>query len=312
MADTTQQQAPQRSLIKKLAEVMAEVERVPKDGHNSYHGYDYATESAITAAVRGGMARRNLMLVSSVVDTKLAEIDRKNGGKDRLVSLLVEFTVHDGDSGETLAFRKWGEGQDPGDKASYKAETGALKYALLKLFQIPTGDDPERDGSTPAPRDQAVQQRAERPQGGGDAPGSEVVKFGRDKGKKLSEVDDAGLAWLEAAAAKDVAKNDPKWHTKNLAWQASVKAEIARRAKPATPPQAPAAPAPMADPFAWAVKQLNATGVPYKEYSAKLKEWGKKGPKEVTEADARRLVTFFSSPSEPPPPGDEHAPGGGA
>jgi hypothetical protein len=42
-----------------------------------------------------------------------------------------------------------GEGQDAGDKAVYKAMTGALKYCLLKTFLIPTGDDPERD-ETPA------------------------------------------------------------------------------------------------------------------------------------------------------------------
>jgi hypothetical protein len=28
----------------------------------------------------------------------------------------------------------------------YKSSTGALKYALLTTFLIPTGDDPENDG----------------------------------------------------------------------------------------------------------------------------------------------------------------------
>src|SRR5699024_6730814 len=36
-------------------------------------------------------------------------------------------------------------GQDAGDKAVYKAITGATKYALMKVFMIPTGDDPEQD-----------------------------------------------------------------------------------------------------------------------------------------------------------------------
>jgi hypothetical protein len=38
-----------------------------------------------------------------------------------------------------------GEGQDAGDKGPYKAMTGAQKYALMKTFMIPTGDDPEAD-----------------------------------------------------------------------------------------------------------------------------------------------------------------------
>ena len=36
-----------------------------------------------------------------------------------------------------------GEGADAGDKAPYKAMTGALKYALLQSFLLGTGDDPE-------------------------------------------------------------------------------------------------------------------------------------------------------------------------
>src|SRR5262249_31856915 len=36
-----------------------------------------------------------------------------------------------------------GEGLDGGDKAPYKAMTGALKYALLQSFLLATGDDPE-------------------------------------------------------------------------------------------------------------------------------------------------------------------------
>jgi hypothetical protein len=36
-----------------------------------------------------------------------------------------------------------GQGLDVGDKAPYKAMTGALKYALLQSFLLATGDDPE-------------------------------------------------------------------------------------------------------------------------------------------------------------------------
>ena len=37
------------ALAKKLAEVMAAVERVPKRGRNDFHKYDYATEADIAA-----------------------------------------------------------------------------------------------------------------------------------------------------------------------------------------------------------------------------------------------------------------------
>ena len=47
-----------------------------------------------------------------------------------------------------------GEGMDSGDKASNKALSVALKYALLQIFLIPTQEliDPEVDSPTPKPR----------------------------------------------------------------------------------------------------------------------------------------------------------------
>lgn len=57
-----------------------------------------------------------------------------------------------------------------------------------------------------------------------------TIPFGRNKGKKLSEIEKSDLDWLAKRAEEDVAKNDPKWHAKNLAWQAAIKTELARRA----------------------------------------------------------------------------------
>lgn len=123
-----------KSLVTKLAEVMALVHRVPKRGRNDFHKYDYATEADIVEAVRGGLAERGVLLVPSVQQvTKEGDI----------VRLLTRYTFTDGTS--ALPFDIPSEGQDKGDKAVYKALTGGTKYALLKFFLIPTGDDPERD-----------------------------------------------------------------------------------------------------------------------------------------------------------------------
>lgn len=159
MTTQTSPTPEKKSLVRKLAEVMGEVERVAKSGRNEFHRYDYATEADIVASVRGAMAARHLMLVPDVEDIQWGKVERKNGSPDRLATLRVRFTVLDGDSGESHSFTVLGEGQDPGDKATYKALTGATKYALLKLFLIPTGDDPENDAaSSPPPRRQAPQQ----------------------------------------------------------------------------------------------------------------------------------------------------------
>jgi hypothetical protein len=145
MADTEK-----KNLMQKAAAVLAVVEHVPKNGWNDFHKYKYATEADITSSVRAEMARQGLMLIPSVEKVEWTSIPRKDGS-DRLATLTVKFTLTDGN--ESFAFTVLGEGADRSDKATYKAMTGALKYALLKLFLIPTGDDPEKDDDEkPAPR----------------------------------------------------------------------------------------------------------------------------------------------------------------
>lgn len=138
-SDALKSLQPVGPLIKKLAEVMAEVERVAKHGRNDFHKYDYATESDIVAAVRSAMAARGIMMIPHVRSLNWRQTEKGSP----IATMAVEFRVTDGDT--HLSFVMIGEGQDTGDKATYKALTGATKYALLKLFLIPTGDDPERD-----------------------------------------------------------------------------------------------------------------------------------------------------------------------
>jgi hypothetical protein len=163
---STETPNPPQSLVGKLAAVMAAVERVPKNGWNDFHKYHYATEADLSDAVRSNMARYGVMLVPSVDKLEWREIQGKNG-TEKIATLTVRFTATDGK--DKFEFVVIGEGQDRGDKATYKAMTGATKYALLKLFLIPTGDDPETEGgeqphtgSRAAPRQQAAKQ-AEAP-----------------------------------------------------------------------------------------------------------------------------------------------------
>lgn len=131
------------SLVRKLANVMGAIERVPKTGLNKFHNYSYATESDITAAVRAAMSEQGVMMVPTLEKMEWAEVTTSKGGKERLCTASYLFTILDADSDAKIEFRNISQGQDAGDKAAYKAATGAVKYALLKLFLIPTGDDPE-------------------------------------------------------------------------------------------------------------------------------------------------------------------------
>jgi hypothetical protein len=155
VANTPQEQVkpdapPPPTLVGKLAAVMAAVERVPKSGWNDFHKYHYATEADLSDAVRSNLAKNGVMLIPSVDKIEWRGVQTKNG-EEKIATLTVRFTATDGK--DKIEFTVIGEGQDRGDKATYKAMTSAMKYALVKLFLIPTGDDPEKEeDDKPAPR----------------------------------------------------------------------------------------------------------------------------------------------------------------
>lgn len=134
-----------KSLVRKLTEVMQKVKHIPKNGYNKFHKYHFATESDVAEKVREELAERCVMMIPDVTKMETREHKNRSGATEYIVTVWMKFTFMDGESGEEIVFNSVGEGQDAGDKGSYKAITGAQKYALLKAFMIPTGDDPEAD-----------------------------------------------------------------------------------------------------------------------------------------------------------------------
>lgn len=171
------------SLHGKLAEVMAEVGRIPKNGYNDFHKYKYVLESDLAEAVRQRLAERGVMLYTSAeeVTREAFTITSRQGSRETAVTTVrVKFTAADGESGETFEFWGAGQGEDAGDKGIYKALTGAVKYGLMKLFLIPTGDDPEADSKNdenPGARGNAA------PESGTKAGGRPVASGGSGDGE---------------------------------------------------------------------------------------------------------------------------------
>lgn len=140
------EQKKKTNLITKLAEITEEIKRIPKNGYNEFNKYHYMLESDIKEVVRAEMSKRNVVLIGSELENVTTPVTTRKGNTEYQVKITKEMTVYDGDSGETIKFNATGVGQDSGDKAQYKAETGLIKYALNNLFLIPSGDDPESNG----------------------------------------------------------------------------------------------------------------------------------------------------------------------
>lgn len=133
------------SLASKLAKIYEAVGYVQKTGTNAAQGYKYVQAAEVAATVREQLSKLNVIMTPTAVD--VVSEGTTPSGKQTLLTLRFTWTLTDGDSGETISWQSIGTGSDATDKAAYKAATGALKYALLTGFLIPTGDDPENDSN---------------------------------------------------------------------------------------------------------------------------------------------------------------------
>jgi hypothetical protein len=128
-----------------LHAVMQDVSYVQRTGQNKFHNYRYAGEADLLEKLRPALLRHGLLLIPSAQEASPAD---QHGN----VTVRVEYTlVHkDGDVwpdkiGAVGCGNDRSKDGKIGDKGVYKALTGANKYLLFKLFQIETGDDPEKD-----------------------------------------------------------------------------------------------------------------------------------------------------------------------
>lgn len=146
----------ERSLHRKVSEIVEAVAFVAKDKQNTAQHYGYVSDKALLEAVRGHMAERQLTLVPRVVSESVEVRDRSKGGY--VTTATVEYVLSDGESGESIVVSVMGQGFDSLDKGAYKAMTGALKYAIRQIFLIPTGDDAE----APTPADEESDRPTDR------------------------------------------------------------------------------------------------------------------------------------------------------
>lgn len=132
------------AVAKKIAAVMADVEKLVRDGVNKQQHYRYATEAAVMAATHGPMAKHNLAIFPSIVDfTTILLGYTEKGNPYFLTTVIMRFRIEDGDTGEYTVVTMVGQGTDTGDKGMNKAVTTATKYLYIKLYALASEDDPE-------------------------------------------------------------------------------------------------------------------------------------------------------------------------
>lgn len=126
----------------KLRKDLKEKGVLKKEGKNNFDNYKYFTEAQYKELFTELLSKNGLELKFTELDYSTFEgSEKQNNGR----MPKLEFYLFDIDTGffETTAIT--GEGIDKGDKAGYKAYTGALKYYLANTFMVATGDDAEKE-----------------------------------------------------------------------------------------------------------------------------------------------------------------------
>ena len=133
---------PKKELYKKILAVQKVLEPLEKTGWNDFQKYNYSTAGDVLLPVQRACNEQGLIVIADCIESKI---------EPGRASVVVRLSVVDTETGESLSVTAPGYSEDfsykdnrpNGDKAVYKAITGATKYAVRSCFCLPSDDDPE-------------------------------------------------------------------------------------------------------------------------------------------------------------------------
>ncbi len=205
------------NLVSKLVCVMAAIDHVEKLGQNTSQNYAYMKASDIARAIRKGLIAQNVLMTSEIISERTYTIPAREGNPFQAIDIKVRYTFYDGDGDTSLSIVGIGTGADKGDKAVYKAHTGALKYALRNTFLVPDESDPEADAALDRAVEEAKHGRVEKPKRNFEVdPKSQAVEIepGSDMDAEPTEVFITTLA--QRKTQKGVVFLNLKWNQLEL------------------------------------------------------------------------------------------------
>lgn len=140
-------------LIQKLIKVYEKIDHVEKSGINKNQNYKFVRAADMVRIVRKALLELGVYAEINLINERQYTIAREKAPTAPFTAMDVRCAIifHDIDSEETISASGLGTGADTADKAAYKAQTGAIKYALRNAFLLPDEADPEADESVDEP-----------------------------------------------------------------------------------------------------------------------------------------------------------------
>lgn len=132
------------NVYQRINEVRKMIGYVQKDKAVSTGGGSYkaVTHDAVTGMIRDALIKQGVVIVPSV--TACVFHPKEPDAKQRLYEATYEIEfVNIDEPTDRIVSKQSAHALDNGDKAPGKAQSYATKYAILKLFNIETGEDEE-------------------------------------------------------------------------------------------------------------------------------------------------------------------------
>ena len=133
-----------KNIYQRLSQVMAEIECVQKGPAKVNGQYTFVSHDSVAKAVHMPMVRAGIMMVPDILELI-------QDGNRTIVKMGISFVNVDQPE-DRVVVNYTGYGIDSQDKGIGKAVSYAVKYALLKVFCLETGDDVEKDNIDHIPK----------------------------------------------------------------------------------------------------------------------------------------------------------------
>lgn len=194
-------------IYKKIIEVMADINAIGKDRRNQQQGFQFRGIDDVMNELHSSLAKCGVFVLPKVLEETRTTGKTSRGGDMFYTRLKINFGFYaeDGSHVDAIVI---GEAMDTGDKASNKALSIGLKYAMLQVFCIPTEDEKDPDAVSPQPAAGTMQQAPQQkkpaakfdfePKGGETTP-AEKKELG---GLLSTKYPDGGVVFSKAEAKK--------------------------------------------------------------------------------------------------------------
>lgn len=171
------------NIYQAITDIMSEGYAITKDKRNAQQGFQYRGIDDVLNTFQPLLAKHHVFVVPEVLDQQRQERTTGKGGSLLYSLLRMRYTFY-AEDGSSVSAVVVGEGMDSGDKASNKAMSVAMKYAMFQVFCIPTEEMQDPDADTPEPSKPKAEQPTPEPVYCADC-GAEIQPYQDGNGKTV-------------------------------------------------------------------------------------------------------------------------------